>query len=71
MRISCTLCLVAIVALASRSAFADPSASAPSATAQRVQLDYLQELNRSAVESGIDPAAVEGVIDSYELAFRM
>ena len=42
-----------------------------SSSAQRVQLDYLQELNRSARENGIDSAAVEGVIDSYELAFRM
>ncbi|MBS0204525.1 MAG: DUF1501 domain-containing protein [Planctomycetes bacterium] len=39
--------------------------------AQRVQLDYVQELNRATAESlGEDPA-IEGLIESYELAFRM
>jgi hypothetical protein len=40
-------------------------------SAQRVQLDYVQELNRATVESlGQDPK-IEGLISSYELAFRM
>jgi hypothetical protein len=39
--------------------------------AQRVQLDYLQSLNRNAIEQGGDADAIEGVIGSYELAFRM
>jgi hypothetical protein len=42
-----------------------------SADAQRVQLDYLQSLNRNAIEQGGDADAIEGVIGSYELAFRM
>jgi len=42
-----------------------------SASAQRVQLDFLQSLNRSAIEHGGDAPAIEGVIESYELAFRM
>ena len=38
---------------------------------QRTQLDFLQGLNREAAErSGTNPA-VEGLIESYELAFRM
>ena len=42
-----------------------------SAAAQRVQLDFLQSLNRGAIEAGGDAPAIEGVIESYELAFRM
>ncbi|HJZ93071.1 MAG TPA: DUF1501 domain-containing protein [Gemmataceae bacterium] len=40
-------------------------------TAQRDQLDFIQSLNRSALER--DPAnpAIEGAIESFELAFRM
>jgi Protein of unknown function (DUF1501) len=40
-------------------------------TAQRSQLDFIQSLNRSALER--DPAnpAIEGAIESFELAFRM
>jgi hypothetical protein len=37
---------------------------------QRQQLDFIQRLNRSQRHAG-DDAAVEGVIQSYELAFRM
>jgi hypothetical protein len=42
-----------------------------SAAAQRVQLDFVQSLNRSALDNGGDTAAIEGMIESYELAFRM
>jgi hypothetical protein len=42
-----------------------------SADAQRVQLDFLQSLNQNALESGGDAAGIEGMIESYELAFRM
>ncbi|MBM4068554.1 MAG: DUF1501 domain-containing protein [Planctomycetes bacterium] len=38
---------------------------------QRVQLDYLQELNRSAAQSLGQHPEIEGLISSYELAFRM
>jgi hypothetical protein len=42
-----------------------------SPTAQRAQLDFIQSLNRAELErAGVNPA-VEGVIESYELAFRM
>jgi hypothetical protein len=42
-----------------------------STNSQRTQLDFIQELNKSALER--DPAnpAVEGAIESFELAFRM
>ncbi len=39
--------------------------------AQRVQLDYVQQLNRGAAESLGEVAEVDGLIASYELAFRM
>jgi hypothetical protein len=39
--------------------------------AQRVQLDYVQELNRGTVESVGQSPEIEGLISSYELAFRM
>jgi hypothetical protein len=39
--------------------------------AQRRQLDFIQQLNHSAGESLGDDAEVEGLISSYELAFRM
>jgi hypothetical protein len=39
--------------------------------AQRVQLDYVQELNRATAESLGDDSEIEGLISSYELAFRM
>ena len=42
-----------------------------STSAQRLQLDFVQALNRRTLENdGVNPA-VEGVIESYELAFRM
>lgn len=42
-----------------------------STSSQRMQLNFLQQLNRNALET--DPAnqGVEGMIQSYELAFRM
>lgn len=42
-----------------------------SANAQRVQLDYLQTLNKNALDQGGDAVGIEGIIESYELAFRM
>ena len=42
-----------------------------SADSQRVQLDFLQTLNRNALETGGDATGIEGMIESYELAFRM
>ena len=39
--------------------------------ASRKQLDYVQALNRQALERDQVNPAVEGVIESYELAFRM
>jgi hypothetical protein len=39
--------------------------------AQRQQLDYVQSLNRGAQARDGDSPAVEGLIESYELAFRM
>ncbi|MCY2966765.1 MAG: DUF1501 domain-containing protein [Planctomycetota bacterium] len=41
------------------------------ATSQRVQLDYIQELNRGTAESLGGNPEIEGLISSYELAFRM
>jgi len=38
---------------------------------QRKQLDYLQALNRATLERDQVNPGVEGVIDAYELAFRM
>src|SRR5262245_47154179 len=45
--------------------------SKSTASAQRVQLEYLQELNRTAREHDPDHPGIEGVIESYEMAFRM
>ena len=39
--------------------------------AQRRQLDYVQELNQGLLERTADNEQIEGVIQSYELAFRM
>lgn len=39
--------------------------------AQRIQLDFAQELNRGTAESLGESPEVEGLISSYELAFRM
>ena len=41
------------------------------ADAQRVQLDFIQQLNQNAIAAGGDAPAIEGMIESYELAFRM
>jgi hypothetical protein len=45
-------------------------AATPS-TLQRRQLDLIQEMNRDLAAAPGAPEAVEGVIQSYELAFRM
>jgi hypothetical protein len=42
-----------------------------SPTAQRAQLDFVQSLNRTALERDKVNPGVEGLIESYELAFRM
>ena len=39
--------------------------------AQRRQLDYVQELNRGLLDRTDGDSQIEGVIQSYELAFRM
>jgi len=41
------------------------------AAAQRLQLDYLQSLNRNALDRETVAPEIDGVIESYELAFRM
>jgi hypothetical protein len=41
------------------------------ASAQRVQFDSVQELNRSTAKSLGESSSIEGLISSYELAFRM
>ena len=41
------------------------------AAEQRTQLDFLQSLNRTAADATGENSAVEGLIESYELAFRM
>jgi hypothetical protein len=45
--------------------------SAQSASAQRTQLDYMQKLNREKLAKDGENPGVEGLIESYELAFRM
>ncbi len=40
-------------------------------SAQRVQLDFVQDLNRATAESLGENPEIEGLISSYELAFRM
>ncbi len=42
-----------------------------SAEAQRMQLDFIQSLNRGALEREPQGPGVEGAIKSFELAFRM
>jgi hypothetical protein len=42
-----------------------------STEAQRMQLDFIQSLNRGALERDPQDAGVEGAIRSFELAFRM
>ncbi|HEV3384410.1 MAG TPA: DUF1501 domain-containing protein [Gemmata sp.] len=46
----------------------NPKQSMPS---QRVQLDFVQSLNQNALEAGGENPGIEGLISSYELAFRM
>jgi hypothetical protein len=41
------------------------------ASEQRAQLDFLQDLNRHQQKPDLANAALDGVIESYELAFRM
>jgi hypothetical protein len=49
-----------------------PNLKPQTATAlQRKQLDLLQELNRDLAKQSGAPEEVDGVIESYELAFRM
>jgi hypothetical protein len=38
---------------------------------QRVQLDFVQSLNQNALEAAGENPEIEGLISSYELAFRM
>ena len=38
---------------------------------QRMQLDYVQKLNRAKLSQDVHQPEVEGVIESFELAFRM
>src|SRR5205085_180068 len=40
-------------------------------SAQRMQLDFIQSLNRETLEREQHEAEVEGAIQSFELAFRM
>jgi hypothetical protein len=42
-----------------------------SADAQRMQLDFIQSLNREAMEQDPHHEGIEGAISSFELAFRM
>src|SRR5439155_12295291 len=42
-----------------------------SATSQRAQLDFIQSLNRAALERDPRHEGIEGAIGSFELAFRM
>ncbi|MFM7919866.1 MAG: DUF1501 domain-containing protein, partial [Planctomycetaceae bacterium] len=42
-----------------------------SRTEQRRQLDFIQELNRQKLQRERVQPGIEGVIESYELAFRM
>jgi Protein of unknown function (DUF1501) len=44
---------------------------APTAKSQRAQLDFLQAQNRDLLKQGSLDPQVEGVIESYELAFKM
>jgi hypothetical protein len=44
---------------------------AQSDEAQRLQLDYIQTLNRETLRREQEDARVEGAIESYELAYRM
>lgn len=39
--------------------------------AQRRQIDFIQAMNRDLLQTVVDDRVMEGVIDSFELAFRM
>jgi hypothetical protein len=41
------------------------------ASAQRLHLDYIQSLHRNALDTDASAASVEGMIQSYELGYRM
>ncbi|MDF1811328.1 MAG: DUF1501 domain-containing protein [Verrucomicrobiales bacterium] len=38
---------------------------------QRIYLDYVQSLNKNTLDKNVHQPGVEGIIESYELAFRM
>jgi uncharacterized protein (DUF1501 family) len=42
-----------------------------STSAQRMQLDFVKGLNQATLSKNPNDAAIEGAIESYELAFRM
>jgi hypothetical protein len=50
-----------------------PNLKNPKQTAQqqRIELDFLQSLNQNALDEGGENPGIEGLIGSYELAFRM
>ena len=49
-----------------------PNLKPQTATAlQRLQLDFIQEKNRELAQSPGAPSELEGIIESYELAFKM
>lgn len=49
----------------------DISNSQLNSTEQRKQLDFIQRLNEEALDRNPGNAAIEGMIESFELAFRM
>jgi len=55
----------------SRSSVPDIKNSRYDAKQQRTQLDFIQQLNREKLKREKEQPGVEGVIESYELAFRM
>jgi hypothetical protein len=56
------------VAQAKISNLANPQLSRPE---QRAQLDFVQQLNKASLKRQPENAAIEGLIESHELAFRM
>ena len=56
------------IAQAKISNLAHPQLSRPE---QRAQLDFVQQLNKAAQQRQPENAAIEGLIESHELAFRM
>jgi len=55
----------------SKAAVPDIKNSGLTSRQQRTQLDFIQQLNREKMERDKHQPGVEGVIESYELAFRM